>query len=204
MAHSGGMTKSASEQLEEFIFHPDPYRAENVPEGLHQVEVAAFIETHIGWSTDFRPLLQTEKVIDRYQLQAVCPYYKELLNNRVSETAGLLRIIVLARSVALACPADGVFVAELFGQLVPGATTSQEFQELIWLGDSLDSAADMQLLQTAIGKRMEAISARRAADYQVQLEYWKLEELLNLRVARSIKPSPSSNLCWTLRIGTNA
>jgi hypothetical protein len=174
-------------RLEQYIFHPDPFKSEAVPRGLSRAVVAKFLTERIDAATAVRPLRQTEKVVDFYDLQEVCPHLLELLRQKQTPVPDdiVLRQISLDRSVALVCaPVDRDFARMLYNDLIGRSSTSAEFQELVWLNDAVADPQSAARLRERIDTRL---AGSQTNDYQGKLEIHKLEEIENLRLSRSEK-----------------
>jgi hypothetical protein len=172
-------------QLEEFIFHPDPYHQESVPRGLVRDSTAKFIEARVIPSTPRGPLLQTEKVVDFYDLQEVCPHLRGLLEKNEKTSDGVIRSAVILRTLALVClPPDLAFAADFAKQLVGRSSSLPEFQELIGLDDALADGSDFSLLKSRMDLRFRDLDNRRQNDYQAQLEYANLQDTMNVKLNR--------------------
>jgi len=175
-------------QLEEFIFHPDQFHTEDVPKGLDRNAVTKFVEARVDRLTQFRALLQAEKVIDLYDLQEVCAHLLSLPAKIENSPDVVSRSTVIVRTVALVCPpADMSHAAEYGKGLVGRASTLAEFQELILLNDALGPQSDPKQLRSRMEQKLKELGAKRQTDFQAQLEYSKLEDTLNIRLERSEK-----------------
>jgi hypothetical protein len=180
-------TETPAALLEQFIFHPDPFKSEEIPRGLPRAAVTKFLTDRIGAVTPIRPLRQAEKVIDYYDLHEICPHFQSLLRKKpdAGATDGVVRQIVLGRILATMCgPPELAFTRQNYTELIDRSSSSAEFEELVWLNDAV---ADPR----AAARLRERIAARRAAlaagDYQAKLELQKLEEIETLRLPRSEK-----------------
>jgi hypothetical protein len=173
------------DQLEEFIFHPDQYHAEAVPKGLLRDSVAKFIEARIVAITPRAPLLQTEKVVDYYDLQEACPHLRSLPEKKEKTSDDVMRSTVILRTLALVClPPDVVFAADYAKHLVGLSSSLPEFQELIDLEDALLDSQDLSQLKVRMALRLRDLENKRQNDYQSQLEYANLEDTLNIKLNR--------------------
>jgi hypothetical protein len=173
------------DRLEEFIFHPDQYHKESVPRGLPRDSVAKFIEARVVAATPRDPLLQTEKVVDYYDLQEVCPHFRELPEENEKNPEDIMRSTVIVRTFALVCsPPDLTFAANYAKHLVSLSSTLPEFQELIWLDDVLADNSALSQLKARMALRLRDLDNKRQSDYQAQLEYANLEDTLNIKLNR--------------------
>src|SRR4029453_11745423 len=82
MATTNMTPPPAAGQLEQFIFHPDPFKSEEIPRGLSRAAVTKFLNERIDAATPIRPLRQTEKVVEYYDLQEICPHFQSLLQKK--------------------------------------------------------------------------------------------------------------------------
>jgi hypothetical protein len=173
-------------RLEEFIFHPDPFKSEAVPRGLPRATMLKFLTERIDAATALRPLRQTEKVVDFYDLQEICPHFQALLQQQQKpEPDIVLRQIVLDRTLALVgAPPERESARTLYNDLIGRSSTIAEFEDLVWLNDALATPQSAARLK-------ERIDTRRAesqpSDYQGKVELHKLEEIENVKLSRSEK-----------------
>src|SRR5438034_148805 len=168
-------------QLEEFIFHPDPYKSEDIPRRLPRAEVAKFLRERIEATTPFKSLRQAEKVVEFYDLQEICGHFESLLKQEKTADA-VLREIVLDRSLAIVCgPREPAYARQKYADLIGRATTTAEFQELVWLNDAVSDPEGGARLQARIAALRATV---RTDDYQAKLESHKPEELENVRLSR--------------------
>jgi len=173
------------DRLEEFIFHPDQYHKESVPRGLPRDSVAKFIEARVVAATSRDPLLQTEKVVDYYDLQEVCPHFRLLPEENEKNPEDIMRSTIIVRTFALVCsPPDVSFAANYAKRLVSLSSTLPEFQELIWLDDILADNSALSQLKARMALRLRDLDNKRQSDYQAQLEYANLEDALNIKLNR--------------------
>lgn len=175
-------------QLEQFVFHPDPYHAEVVPRRLHREVVASFIDERILAATPRGALAQAEKVVDFYDLQESCPHLKSLAAKNEKTPDDIRRSTVVVRSIAHVClPPDLAFASDYATHLVALSSTLPEFQDLIALNDALAGGLDSAQLKSRMKIRLEALGQKRQGDYQAQIEYGNLEDAMNTQLMRSLK-----------------
>jgi len=175
-------------ELDEFIFHPDQYHAENVPKGIHRDSIAKFIEARMNAKTPRGPFVQAEKVVDYYDLQEACPHLRGIPSKKEKTPEEIMRSAVIVRTIALVClPPDISFAADYAKHLAALSSTLPEFQDLIGLNDALEGKFDGAQLKSRMEARLADLNQKRQADYQAQLEYANLEDTMNIKLNRSQK-----------------
>ncbi|MGA8152329.1 MAG: hypothetical protein WB952_15355 [Terriglobales bacterium] len=174
-------------ELEKFVFHSDKYTSNRVPRKLRAEEVAQFIGTRVDQKASTDVLQQTEKVITFYDVQEVTEQLKRLLADP-ELSSDLAKGIPLDRALAnVGQPADKEVAGRYYEQLVPRASTYEDFVELISVYSALGSAASADSLRHQIAARRSALLAKGPSDYEAKTGAAKLEDFNNVQVPRAYK-----------------
>jgi hypothetical protein len=179
-------TAGTESALDSFIFHVDPYRADAVPRNLPLAEVATFIRAHVGPTVDIRPMLQTEKVVDYYDLRQVVDHLGALANRLEGDPSRLRQAVIVARALALVGSSQDVaFAAGLFPRLAGHASRMDEFQELLLFYNGLNGVANPASLHA----RAETViaSLQQKGDYAALMESQRLDEWRRIALQRAEK-----------------
>ena len=175
-------------KLDEFIFHTDMYHSESVPRQLPANEVVDFIRTRVTANVELRPLLQTEKVADYYDLQTIVDHLKGVIKTLAADSSRLRLSTIATRIVAIVgTPADVTFAAAVYQHLAQSASKLEEFQELLSLYDALNGAAPIEPLASRADSVLASLRKQENRAYEVELELRKLDEWRRITLPRAEK-----------------
>ena len=176
-------------RLETFVFGDDPFHSEAVPTGLDRATVLKFVRSRIGRSTELKPLLAAEKVVDYYDLQEAGDHYSDLLARVEPGEKGLLRAAVCARTLAKeGRPADLRLARARFASLAAAAASHPADLQLIGLYDALGPGTDPAPLKARLQQQIAQLAGQRPkGDEPPPVELAELEDLRDLELPRAEK-----------------
>jgi hypothetical protein len=186
MIHSHATTQPADAALDEFIFHPDQFRMFDVPRNLRPFDVAAFIQANVDKQTPLKALIQTEKVVDYYDLYEACDHLLSLLDRREVNNDERLRSCVLTRAVAKGGnPTQREAAKQYYLFLVSRSDTLELLEALVGVYEALDGAGDIKPLREKLETRRKALEPHRDAEDQRKHEYKAAERLVEHALPRA-------------------
>ncbi len=183
-----GQPTDTQSKLNEFIFHPDLFHTDAVPGQLPPGEVAEFIRTRVTAAVELRPMMQTEKVIDYYDLQTVADHLKALIASLAADPSRLRLSAIAARALALVgSPADVKFAVSVYQHLASMPVKLEEFQELLLLYDALSGAAPVEALASRADSVIASMRKQEHRPYEVEQELLRLDEFRRITLPRAEK-----------------
>jgi hypothetical protein len=187
----------ADRKLEHFVFAPDRFESEKIPRRLRPEQVNLYIRMRILPTTPVMPLKQAGKVIDYYDVYELCEYFRKMLDRREQGPADVVKSAIIDSIIArVGNPSDHEFARLYYEYLVGRATTVQEYEELVDLFESLGPGTNATPLRKSMQKRLAAIEPQRQADFKMELEFHKLQEL-GARLDRAEKANAVKNKMLT-------
>jgi hypothetical protein len=172
-------------ELERFIFDDDEYRSDVVPRKLPASKVAEFLLGRIKQSDNLRVFVQTEKVVDFYDVYEVAGKFRQFLDKKEAGVEDNQRSIVITRIIALVGNADDIEFAKQYSKhLIQKCETVAEFEDLILLQNVLGPGADGKPLEQRIQARTAALEKQKDANYQASLQYLKFVEVIGSKLSK--------------------
>lgn len=183
-----GQPTDTQSKLNDFIFHPDLFHTDAVPRQLPPGEVAEFIRTRVTAAVELLPMMQTEKVIDYYDLQSVADHIKALIAGLAADPSRLRLSAIATRALAIVgSPADVKFAASVYQHLASLPAKLEEFQELLLLYDALNGAAPVEPLASRADSVIASMRKQENRPYEVEQEMLRLDEFRRITLPRAEK-----------------
>jgi hypothetical protein len=176
-----------SPELEEFVFHPDQFKTEDIPRGLEPALIAKYVQTRIGPLTPLAPVKQMEKVVVWYDVLEVGEHLTRLLDKRETSPGTVQRSAVLCRVLArLGRPADVEFARQYAAtHLADRADSIAALTELVSVHEAVGLQENPAALRRQIDTRLARATALAATDAQARQDMQALERLKNVSLLRA-------------------
>src|SRR4051812_2938906 len=113
-------------ELDEYIFHPDPYRSGAVPRHLNALEVAKYLIGRVKRDISFKSAIRVEDVAKFYETFEVTAHLRTLLDRSEADEEQLRRSTALVRIIAYFGGDERAFVRDYYQGLVSRAKSPQE------------------------------------------------------------------------------
>ena len=187
MAATPNLGESISPALEEFVFHPDQFKTEDIPRGLVPELIAKYTQVRIGPLTPLGPVKQVEKVVNWYDVLEVCEHLAKLLDKREPSAEALQRSAVICRILARLGDASQHELAWQYAttHLAERAETIPVLTELVSVHEALGGEENPLALRQRIDARLARASASAATDAQARQEQQALERLKNVALPQA-------------------
>ncbi len=186
--------------LEKFIFNSDRFTGDVVPRNYPPKAVAEFLIEKLDKNTALKPFIQAEKAAGFYDTFEIADKFKSFLDGNDAGEQGVLRSIVITRTVGrVGKPEDVEFARKYYGHLVSKLDEQVEFEEFIKLHEILGLGENSKALGNKIKQKLNELETRKADDYSAELQYLKLQGAITQKLNRAEKVQRSKDSILEIR-----